>query len=243
MNAEDQARILARVRKMMKLANDAGATEGERDNAMRMAHATLAKYNLDMAQIESEGGVNVGEERLRQEAEFYGRPWARTVVVAIAELFFCKYFYMPHSDAKRIRHVFIGRKSNVTTTSEMARFVVESIQREASREQRARGESSVWRRSFCVGASRSVYRRAYEMIAAANRASEATPGTAIVLASVYSQEKKANEEFLGDLTLRSGRSGKATGSARGAEAGARYGNSVSLSPQVRGAGQGKITHG
>lgn len=74
MTNEDKERILSRVRKMLRLANDAGATEGKRDNAMRMAHATLAKYNLDIAQAEESGVVGADdrgetEVRLRDRRE------------------------------------------------------------------------------------------------------------------------------------------------------------------------------
>jgi hypothetical protein len=54
--------VLERVRKLLALGTNAGATEGERDNAMRMAHALLAKYNLDMAQVQMETG-EVSEDR------------------------------------------------------------------------------------------------------------------------------------------------------------------------------------
>ena len=56
---EDKARALARVRKMLALANDAAATEGERENALRMAHATLAKYNLELAEAVERGDARV----------------------------------------------------------------------------------------------------------------------------------------------------------------------------------------
>jgi hypothetical protein len=43
--------ILEKVKKLLALANDKGATEGERDNALRMAHGMLAKHNLDMSDL------------------------------------------------------------------------------------------------------------------------------------------------------------------------------------------------
>ena len=43
--------ILDRVKKMLAIANDSAASEGECDNALRMAHNTLAKHNLDMADL------------------------------------------------------------------------------------------------------------------------------------------------------------------------------------------------
>jgi hypothetical protein len=55
MSEFDREKVLARVKKMMTLATDAGASEGERENALRMAHATLAKYNLTMSEAEATG--------------------------------------------------------------------------------------------------------------------------------------------------------------------------------------------
>src|SRR5215472_4319088 len=81
--------ILARVRKMLALANDAGATEGERDNALRMAHATLAKYNLDLAAAEIAGGEDERadslEPRVEQAGKFGGWAWAQHIANSIAE--------------------------------------------------------------------------------------------------------------------------------------------------------------
>jgi len=49
----DRAKVLARLKKCLILANNEGATEGERDTAMKHAHAILAKYNLSIAEAEA----------------------------------------------------------------------------------------------------------------------------------------------------------------------------------------------
>lgn len=51
--------ILEKVKKLLALAGNAGATEGERDNALRMAHGLLAKHNLDMADLVSKKVVRI----------------------------------------------------------------------------------------------------------------------------------------------------------------------------------------
>jgi hypothetical protein len=51
MMTEDK--ILSRIQKMLALANDLAATEGERDNALRMAYNLMAKHNLDMVTVEA----------------------------------------------------------------------------------------------------------------------------------------------------------------------------------------------
>lgn len=72
-NDSEKIKILGRIRKMLALANNEGASEGERDNALRMAHATLAKYNLDMAEVESSGKPQQ-EARAIVKKQYYGRP-------------------------------------------------------------------------------------------------------------------------------------------------------------------------
>jgi Protein of unknown function (DUF2786) len=152
----EQERILARVRKMLALANDAGATEHERDNAMRMAHSTLAKYNLDIALVEDAGGKVEGEDRGVLRAVFYGRPWARQVANSVAELFFCSYICSTHKKAKMTQHCFVGRHSNAITAREMAAYLVGSIIKEA-RQFRTLGNAAC--RSFCIGAAVSIGQR------------------------------------------------------------------------------------
>ena len=64
-------KIMARVKKMLTLAYDKGATEGERDNALRMAHKYLAKYNLDIAEVEASGDKKAkGEPRVEETSIF-----------------------------------------------------------------------------------------------------------------------------------------------------------------------------
>lgn len=56
-------KIINRVKKMMALANDPAASDGERENALRMSYAILAKYNLDMTDVE---GKPTGPQEARQ---------------------------------------------------------------------------------------------------------------------------------------------------------------------------------
>lgn len=184
----DTDRIIERVRKMMNLANNAGATEGERDNALRMAHATMAKYNIEQAALEARG--EAVDPRGIRRVNFFGRPWARTVAAAMAELFFCEYLFNEATVAKNTTHVFIGKQSNSATASELAKWFVDCIMREGKRSQRASGEGNKHYRSFAMGAALRLAMRVAEL----RRAKLAAPvaGTAIVLASVYDSERAAN---------------------------------------------------
>lgn len=226
--------VLERVRKLLNLGQNSGATEGERDNAMRMAHSLLAKYNLDMAELKLDTGEEA-EDRKIIRSPFYGRPWARQVARNVARLFFCGYIYMPATKATDTVHFFVGKESNAITACEMSAYLVTSIRREG-RAKNPTGEN-VWLRSFCVGAAVRIEERVGEIIeAAAKQNQRSSSGTSLVLASIYQTEQAANIVLL-DSTFKKkqkGRSGKSDGLTDAYNDGREYGNRVGLNRQVEG---------
>jgi len=68
--------IIEKIKKLLALAADSGATEGERDNAIRMAHGLLAKHNLDMAQVTASQQI---EGREKYQNDTWGMLWCRQV--------------------------------------------------------------------------------------------------------------------------------------------------------------------
>lgn len=190
----DMSKVLGRVRKMLALAGDAAASEGERDNALRMAHATLAKHNLSLAEVVAQGGTD--EDRLRQAFFADGGPWARRCADAVGGLFFCYHVYVPRrvpGQGGKITHFYVGKASNVATAIELSQFVIGSIWRESARYARERGLGSRERWSFAKGASERVWRRCCQLREAAEAPTvRGAPGTALVLASLYASELEAN---------------------------------------------------
>lgn len=230
--------ILKKVQKLLNLGNNQGATEGERDNAMRMAHGLLAKYNLDMADIESAAEeareTKAGEPREEHTTTFYGRPWARNVCVSIAKLFFCHYLYTSHKKATRVKHYFIGRHSNAITAALMAEFVVKSIMREGNKQKRSEYQGNAWLRSFCWGAAHRVGDRVNKLVAGEDESQEGT-GTSLVLASYYETEKNANAVMVKQLypKTKTGRGGKGYSGGDAYHRGKAFGGTVSLNTQVK----------
>ena len=237
MSKSEQDRILNRVRKMINLANNAGATEGERDNALRMAHATLAKYNLELVQDDgAPTSQQAGEPREQQEETFLGYPWARQVANAVAALFFCEYYFAGIPGTARVQHNFIGRYSNATTAREMSRYLVESIHREARAYQRASGVALQSQyTSFAGGAMRKIRERCEALRVEAERPAP-TGGNGMSLVVVYNDEAAANTKFLQStgVKLRSANSATITRDGYAALAGAAYGARVSLDRQLGG---------
>lgn len=232
-NTQEQDRILARVRKMMALANDTGTSEGERDNALRMAHATLAKHNLTIAMAE-EAGANP-EKRDHITAESRNQPWARSVAHSVGELMFCRYFFSSCNKAGKVTHNFVGREGNARTAAEMSEYVIGSIMKEANREWKKQADPGPWWTSFCKGAADQVRVRCKELRAAAEAADKpASSGTSLVLASFYKTEADANTKFLADV-LKIGLTTKVTRTkcaGAGYASGKSFGNGISLNRQV-----------
>lgn len=230
-------RALDRVRKMLALANDASAAEGERDNALRMAHSTLAKHNLSLVDVDN---MTTSEKRTSLELETMCWPWMRSTAFGIAELFFCKYFFS-RVRKNYIKHHFIGRLSNATTASDLSRYVIASIVKEAAKAKRETPYAgSDFVVSFCKGAAHKVHHRCIELRTEAERASQVTPtvtstGTALVLASVYSAEATANNDYLKNtlqIQLKTSASRERQSSRDGYNAGAAFGARVNLSCQL-----------
>lgn len=242
---DNMERVVARVRKMIALSKDAAATEGERDNAMRAAYATLTKYNLSLALLEDDKqSKQEGEKRVTDKHFGRGYPWAKTTSKAIAGLFFCGYFYIRGKHADRCTHYYVGRESNAITAKEIADYVVESIVREANSRRVKEARPWSWWTSFCKGATAAVVSRCYELRAQAERDEQAqhipqqpnkTPGTALVLASFYKSEQEANALVLASYGVVTSKSRERRSVvAEGYHSGQTFGKSVSLNRQLDG---------
>ena len=225
----ENTRILERVRKMLALANAAGATEGERDNALRMAHATMAKYNLELADLEA-AGKQTEEPREEVTDLFYGRPWGRIACHAAARLFFCEYLYRSATKGKDTKHSYFGRRSNAQAAIELSKFLVRSIQIEARKRAREAGQGNEYLRSFAIGAAHRVRERVDEIIRSTTAGQIGTESKALVLASLYKREHDANQALIHAAypKLGHGHGGKRTGRNDAYVAGKVYGNGLAL---------------
>lgn len=222
-------KILDKVKKMLALANDAGATEGERDNAMRMAYNLLAKHNLTMQDLPTEENH---ETRQRESITISADKWARNIADSMSRLFFCVYYFQRTGTSGKDMHVFIGKVSNTVTAIGMTEYLIKSIKREATK--RYKSPTSPEGRSFCVGAMNAIYHRVEAML---ESDIESEPGTAVVLYSLRESEKTANEQYLANdgIELEVGKS-RRDNSLRGSAymSGSAYGKTVSLANQVGG---------
>jgi hypothetical protein len=225
-------KILARVKKMMAIANDAAATEQERDTALQMAYKVLAKHNLSMVDVHNH---EAPENRDEVCATMAMTPWSKDVASSIARLFFCNYLFGGKVNSWKGRHYFIGKESNATTAQLMSEFVIGSILKQSRK--LYKDDTSPEARAFSVGAARMLSRRVTELIQAQKtEAEQATPGSALVLMNLYDSEKKDNEAFYMTLHEKAPRivqdRSKPVTNAEAFQQGESFGKSINLAPQV-----------
>lgn len=220
-------KVLERIKKMLALSDDKGATEAERETALRMAYNTLAKHNLAISDLPTEQS---NETRERQDVVISADRWARNLSMAVAKLFFCKYFYSQTGTSGKDKHCFVGRQSNVITAKYMSEYLIKAIKREASK--RYKSPTSPDGRSFCVGTVRSIGDRVMDML---QQDTESTPGNALALIGIHKREEVANAAWLADegTSLTTGK-GRADNSLRSSayHNGKDFGKTVSLNQQV-----------
>lgn len=222
---------LALLKKVLAIADNPGATEGERQAAMRQAANIMQKYNLSLAELPAD---QQDEAREEQSVIISADKWARELGLYVGRLFFCKYFYARSHTAGKDHHYFVGRQSNVVTAMHMTEHLIKSIKREATK--RYKSPTSPEGRSFCVGAVRTIGIRVEEQIEKGDETT-ATPGTALVLANLYKSEAEANERQLVVLGRALAKGKPRTDNAlRGSayHAGKEHGKTIGLNQQVTG---------
>jgi len=227
--------ILERVKKLLALANDKGASEGERDNALRMAHGMLAKHNLDMADLQQHMEQEGREDYCN---DTFGMRWCQQISDSIAKLFFCEYYSGGKVNGTKIHHHFVGKTSNATTAALLSEYVITSILSECRK--RWKHNLAPESRSFSIGASDKIWYRVQEMIKEAKP--EGGNSTSLVIVELYKTEMEANEMLLkrSGTSLVTSKSKNTSVNVEAYSAGKEYGNGIGLNAQVTNRNQLKL---
>jgi hypothetical protein len=221
----DLNKIADKVRKLLALANNNSNAE-EAASAAAMAAALLAEHNLTTAQVET-----AADNDARASNEFETRNWSREMCHALATLNFCKSWYRCERRGYDIV-TFLGTQANVTTTTVMLDYLVQTADRLAKQ----RCTTELDRQHFLRGFSARVAERLDKLRRQRERGPTQTGAgnTLPVLASLYAQHSHANEahfeKLYPNVKLSYGHS--LGGSGAGYSAGYKAGGSVSLDPQV-----------
>ena len=219
-------KIINRLKKMLALANDVGATEGERDNALRMAYNLLAKHNLSMCDLEEP------DQEVREISciEICGDRFVGALAKSAANLCFCETFYQKQNGKSKLKYSFVGKQSNCVTASNLFYYLVKSIKKEISK--RYKDRPSIEKRSFFIGATYAVCDRVEDLIS--KDVEVGTTGTAIILKDLRDLESEANKNWMNDQGLFTKQvQPRTTKIIKDAyNAGNQFGNSISLNNQI-----------
>lgn len=118
-----------KVRKLLALARDKGATEAEAASAMAMASRIMLDHNLS-------------EDMIGDKSEIYGGMWGTLqprwslwLGLAVGKLYSCQHVFavLRSSDGKTTNR-WIGRELNVRACEETFQFIIDQVEREYKRE-------------------------------------------------------------------------------------------------------------
>lgn len=208
---------IEKVQKLLALAADKGATQGEAEAATAAAQRILEAYNIDMATVGS--ARKPGQRADAKRAGGLYR-WQRELWYEIAKLNFCIHFSLkewdptkPSQYAKKkgyeqaggwtFRHRVVGSRVNVLATENMADYLEGAINRLVKEQYGASGYFTTAANSFREGAvgtlsMRLQAKRDEILRAEKERAANAKTGNGrdLVLQSVIDAEKDANDDYL-----------------------------------------------
>lgn len=195
----------------------------ERDQAMLQAMKLSNQYNIDLNEARSfnEPGVIKVEELKVTEIRL--EPWLRAIIGASCKLFFCTY-YQSHYGYGKIP-AFVGTKENIDSALDMATYLMDSIKKEAKRLYKGDQE---YQKSFKLGASHSVYKKACEMT---DPKSVESTGTALMV--VKTALERANEDYTETLGLTPSRQRSSQINRHVYNSGRTFGNNISLNKQIK----------
>ena len=173
---EETAKVIARIRKMLAMANDK-ANVNESAVAASMAEKLMRKYQLDMMDIMPPEQL-YGAKDINSEYQWTGgkaAPWMEWVAVSVARLNECEVKYDGYKMAMGFQ--FVGVGPDPTVAAEIYKYLVGEINRLAKNVQ---GRAAI--NSFKKGAGHEVSQRVRELARQRKADFESkSTGTALVI--------------------------------------------------------------
>lgn len=123
--------VVEKVRKMLALAHDKGATENESQSAMLMAQRLMAKHNITVSDVDVEDDE---KEVVHENVTEIQRTiwWKKSLASVIGGNFRCITYTQRYGNGKS-SIVFLGLKEDVEIAKEVFAFAIDSIQHYANK--------------------------------------------------------------------------------------------------------------
>lgn len=124
--------------KVLRLASNEGAAEEERNTALRLAQKIAFEHDLDLADINISDDPGKSHTILEERVGGYEYDWEITLYNGIARANFCRLYFVPYPDRKRV--TLVGKKHHIETARQMFMFIHPQAEAEAMREVFSRGQ-------------------------------------------------------------------------------------------------------
>lgn len=187
--------IVEKIQKLFALANDPAATEGERDNALRMAGALMAKHNIDQAAIHAKAGTKAKITSVQAEAD---KTWHGWISWGVSHLMGCKSTYRDDGNINFYGPPEVIDAARMTYDSIVQQ--IEMLYKQNLRSGMSQSARANFRRTFKEAAASRVQQRIKEIVENLRTrdaiAQQATGCTALVIARSIDQQLADIEEWM-----------------------------------------------
>lgn len=238
---ENHDKILDKIRKVMALSNS--PNEHEAALAASMAQELLARYNIDISQVNDDNERNKKPDITRDSShKSSSKPQWRYLRDICAQMYFCKYYFIK-TIGNQEYSCYVGEPHNIEVAKLMSEYLIEAIKRlakEGRKNYPMKERANYWH-SFTTAASHRLYWRIKERIEQTRKqATVASDGRNLpALNNLYEEAQRRNQDFMDQIgiRLRTGSKGQTGGShVGGLIEGRAAGDKISIDPQIRGGG-------
>lgn len=216
--------IVDRVRKLLALSRDSGATESEASAAAAKAAGLMMAHNISERDVERSGSRVTRGDTLRGDAYRRWLRWSSAVLMNVGVL-----------QVSEDSFVFVGRAENVCGAQDTFDMLVAAVERlyklglPTGMTQRQRAE---WRRSWKDACARRVYSRACGVVAERRLGLPSVGASGALVVQMESTLRGEVDEFFDAMGIRTKTRAVKASCGSGTSAGWAAGESVELQRRV-----------
>ena len=188
--------VIAKVQKLMALANNEGATPAEAERAMVQAKALLRKYELDMADVmmkKMESEDPIVEQFMRLNPSAYGSnqlatlpTWIRLLMVGVQTYTRTRMFMNQRVSGNKV--MFAGMEHDVAIAKHMMQYLIDATYQQATKDVSCKTKAD--RSSFRYGMAAELQARLKQLRKEEDKASEQEAATSTGTSLMVIDQKK-----------------------------------------------------